>query len=531
MREAVLWAVIILALVTAWCRPVWGESPQMVMRVALSFALPFEFLLVQDAYVFPLMSAEPANGGKEAWRGLEVAGNQPYISLIPSKAPFRIRAGNASGEIVLCCPSGDEISFLDGLCILPGDHASAAFQIGKRRYPGGLEISYGISKSGSRKLIAINLVDLEAYTQGVLAGEVYPSWSPEALKAQAVAARTYALRRMRESKSRDYDVDDTVLSQVYLGENGVEAFRNAVLETRGEVLVYEGVPIRAHYFSSGGGTTEGDEEVWLGGNDEPYLTARQDFDWMSPHYSWKEPFAIESRDLFGKLGLKPDCTGWIEPSIWSGDKILAYRFCSGGRTINLTREQIRQKLGLQSPRFHITVRGSEGRETTVKSRTELDASTIVIFDGVGQGHGVGLSQWGAQGMALMCTSAGTPIYNYVDILNHYYPGAELVDNYNIPKGLIELAADEPAAPSYQGSQEPVQHAEEDHTETTYEDDHEDDTEVIEDDDRERMCDEHPEFVKEDLAEPVCDEHTPPVYEDDKKHIKPDYGDYVEFLLE
>ncbi len=498
MRRAVLWAAIALVLVTVACRPVYGEGPQVVMRVALSVSLPIEFLLEQDAYVFPLLSAElaaePAKEEKEAWRGLEVADNQPYISLVPSREPFRIRAGNASGEVVLCYPSGEAVSFLEGLCILPADHASAAFQIGKRRYPGGLEISYGASKGGSCEIVAINLVDLEAYTEGVLTGEVYSSWAPEALKAQAVATRTYALRRMNENKSRNYDVDDTVLSQVYLGKNGVEVFRAAVLETRGQVLVYEGVPIRAHYFSSGGGTTEGDEEVWLGGNDEPYLTAREDFDWMSPHYRWKEPFAIEGSDLFGKLGLKPDCTGWIEPSIWSGDKILAYRFCAGGRTVNLTREQIRHKLGLQSPRFHITVRDGEEQEMTVESRMELSSSTVVIFDGVGKGHGVGLSQWGAQGMALMCKSDGVPMHDYVDILKHYYPGAELVDNYNIPMC-------------------------------------EDDTELIQEDHTEHVYDEHAEFVKEDLAEPVCDDHTEPVYEDDKKQIKPDYGDHIEFLPE
>jgi len=533
VRRAVLWAVIALALMTAWCRPVYGEGPQVVVRVALSVSLPFEFLLEQDAHVFPLPLAKPAEEEREAWRRPEGSdsqpyNSQPYISLAPLKEPFRIRAGNVPGEVVLCYPSGVAVSFLEGLCILPGDHASAAFQIGKRRYPGALEISYGTSRNGSPEIIAINLVDLETYTEGVLAGEVYPSWAPEALKAQAVATRTYALRRMNENKSKGYDVDDTVLSQVYLGKNGVEAFRTAVLETRGQVLVYEGVPIRAHYFASGGGTTEGDEEVWLGGNDEPYLTARQDFDWMSPYYRWKEPFAIDSDRLFRRLGLKPDCAGWIEPSIWSGDKVLAYRFSDGSRTISLTREQIRQKLGLHSPRFHVSVWDGEGRETAVESRTELSSSAVVVFDGVGKGHGVGLSQWGAQGMALMCTSDGVPIYNYVDILKHYYSGAELVDNYNIPKGFIELAADEsaepaePAEPSYQSSAGFVQPGEEDHKEPTGEDGRG----VIRDD-----YEEDPVAPGCDDIEVVKDDDTEPIYEDNKKQTEPDYRDHIEFLLE
>ena len=122
---------------------------------------------------------------------------------------------------------------------------------------------------------------------------------------------------------------------------------------------------------------------------------------------------------------------------------------------NLTREQIRQKLGLASPRFHITVRDGTETGKIVESRTELSSSTEVIFDGVGKGHGVGLSQWGAQGMASMLDSDGTPLYTYVDILKHYYPGAELVDNYNIPKERMEPVLDDSVEPVYQGTTEPV----------------------------------------------------------------------------
>ncbi|MGB4515331.1 MAG: SpoIID/LytB domain-containing protein [Bacillota bacterium] len=470
MRRAALWTAIILILVTAaYIRiPVYGASPQVVVRVALSVSLPLEFLLNQDACVLPLDSIQTAGDGIQVWRELECSDSESCISLTPSKKPYHVKVGDTPGEIVLRCPSGETISFSERLLILPTDHGSAAFQIGNRRYPGGLEISYKPSKSGSGEISIINLVDLEIYTEGVLAGEVYPSWESEALKAQAVATRTYALRRLMDNKSGDYDVDDTVLSQVYLGENGVEAFKNAVRETRGQVLVYDGVPIRAHYFSSGGGTTEGDEEVWLGGNDEPYLTARPDFDSISPYYRWEKPFTISADDLFRRIGLKPHNKGWIEPSIRLGDKVLAYRFHSGSNTVNLTREQIRQKLGLLSPRFHVTVRNGKGQEVVVDSRTELDLSEVVVFGGVGSGHGVGLSQWGAQGMALMCASDGTPMYDYVDILMHYYPGTELVDNYNIP-----------TEPSYKGSEQPLQTVEDAHTGRINEDSSEDDIKVIE----------------------------------------------------
>lgn len=461
MHKVIIVAVMAFVLITIWCRSAYGESPQVVMRVALAVAPPFEFLLEQDAYAFPLLPARIVDEDEEASFGREIAGNLPYISLFSSGKPFLIKAGNIPREVVLCYPSGEEISFLGGLRIVPLEPGSSAFQMGDRRYRGELEISCGVSKAGFYEIMAINLVDLETYTEGVLAGEVYPSWAAEALKAQAVAARTYALRRKSENESRAYDVDDTILSQVYVGENQIEAFKAAVRETRGEVLVYEGVPIKAHYFCSGGGITEGDEEVWLGGSDEPYLTAREDFDRMSPYYRWREPYAIGSSDLLRKLGLKPVYPAWIEPSIQSGDKILAYRFRAGDRVVNLTREQIRHKLGLESPRFHITVRDGTETGKVVESREELNSSTVVIFDGVGKGHGVGLSQWGAQGMASMSDSNGAPLYTYVDILKHYYPGAELVDNYNIPKERIEPVSDDRVEPVYESSTESV---EEDHGE-------------------------------------------------------------------
>jgi hypothetical protein len=116
----------------------------------------------------------------------------------------------------------------------------------------------------------------------------------------------------------------------------------------------------------------------------------------------------------------------------------------------------------------VTVRNGKGQEVVVDSRTELDLSEVVVFGGVGSGHGVGLSQWGAQGMALMCASDGTPMYDYVDILMHYYPGTELVDNYNIP-----------TEPSYKGSEQPLQTVEDAHTGPINEDSSEDDIKVIE----------------------------------------------------
>lgn len=434
--------------------------------------------------------------------------------LAASGGPYEVRAGDLPGEVVLATPSGEVVSFLgEGVRIVPRDPLDIAFTLGGVSYRGELQITRRDSWDGTVELVATNRVDIERYVEGVLAGEVYPNWEMEALKAQAVAARTYALYRKAGSYGREYDVDDTVAYQRYSGGHSVESFRRAVAETRGEVITYQGRLIKAHYFASGGGTTEGDEEVWLGGGDEPYLEAVADFDQASPHYVWQNPPALWAADFLTRIGLEAVFPAWVEPALVSGDRILSYRFRTPSDSVTLTREEVRRKLGLKSPRF--TVRLVDSKETGVlltgipgaprdsdmtgerdvqlaaisagnaaaeadgaggtdaaakpvlpevgpcvpvregdvttgyrvrfdkdvlvtgkavgaECAGELSPTTLVIIDGVGYGHGVGLSQWGAQGMAVMRDESGGPAYDYVDILKHYYTGVDVVGNYNLP---------------------------------------------------------------------------------------------------
>ncbi|MEW5865702.1 MAG: SpoIID/LytB domain-containing protein [Bacillota bacterium] len=403
------------------------------------------------------------------------------VDLPAGGGPYEVRGGDLPGEVVLEGPSGLRVSFPCGVRVVPGNPLETAFSLGGSRYRGELEVTKKESWStSSAELVTVNRVDLETYVEGVLAGEVFPGWEMEALKAQAVAARTYALYRRGDSLDRGYDVDDTVSYQRYAGEHRVEAFRKAVRETRGEVLIYRGALIKAYYFASGGGMTEGDEEVWPGGGDEPYLSGTKDFDQISPHYFWQNPLALWGVDLLGRLGMQAVFPAWIEPAMKSGEKILAYRFRTATDSRVLTREQIRWKLGLKSPRFKIRLAGTDetgikapasslpqppalpsitacaarrnGGEITgyqvtldaellvkgkeVAGPEEISPATLVIIDGAGYGHGVGLSQWGAQGMALMRNDSGTPLYSYIDILKHYYSGVEVADNYNLPSAPV-----------------------------------------------------------------------------------------------
>ncbi|MGE5573782.1 MAG: SpoIID/LytB domain-containing protein [Bacteroidota bacterium] len=440
--------------------------------------------------------------------------------LVAAGGACEVRAGDLPGEVVLATASGESMSFPGGrVRIVPRNPLDIGFTLGGVRYKGELEVARRDSWDGKVELVATNRVDIESYVEGVLAGEVYPNWEMEALKAQAVAARTYALYRKADSYyDRGYDVDDTVAYQKYSGGHAIQSFRQAVAETRGEVITYQGRLIKAHYFASGGGTTEGDEEIWPGGGDEPYLEAVADFDQISPHYLWQNPLAMWAGDLLAKLGLGAAFPAWIEPSLTSdsGEKVLAYRFRTAAGSATLTREQVRRKLGLKSPRFTIKLIGTEETRVALPRATplaspepgpdgsgkpgapgappgaaggaahgaavvassgagspvlpavggcvpvrdgaittgyrvkldsdvfvtgtavgpgragELSPATLVVIDGAGYGHGVGLSQWGAQGMALMRDESGKPLYTYVDILKHYYTGVEVVGNYNLP---------------------------------------------------------------------------------------------------
>ena len=142
--------------------------------------------------------------------------------------------------------------------------------------------------------LVINRVDVEEYVKGVVPAEVSSAWHPEMLKAQAVAARTYALYQQMLSATREYDVVATVQDQVYRGKQGVDAgILRAVEETRGLVVTYQDAPIYAAFSSTAAGLTEDAMNVWS--KEYPYLKGVEcPFDLMSPYYQWKSSFKIDT---------------------------------------------------------------------------------------------------------------------------------------------------------------------------------------------------------------------------------------------
>lgn len=264
------------------------------------------------------------------------------------------------------------------------------------------------------------MVELEEYLLGVVAAEMPATFQLEALKAQAVAARTYALYTLERGQPLP-DTQGAVLTtdhRTAQAWTSREAFwerwgpeeatvrwrriAQAVGSTHGEVLTYGGALIQAVYHSSSGGHTENSENYWSGS--APYLRGVPDpYDAVSPHRNERASFAVSA--LYSRLGVPvPVAGGALSIAVVD-------RYPSGRvKTVQvgdelLSGRQLREALGLRSSMFRIEVEG--------------DWVTIVQD---GYGHGIGMSQYGAEGMA-------REGYTYDQILGYYYTGVQLTRWY------------------------------------------------------------------------------------------------------
>lgn len=274
------------------------------------------------------------------------------------------------------------------------------------------KIKYGIFSNKSvrvknSKTEEIISVPLEEYVVGVVAGEMPASFNNEALKAQAVASRTYVLKRMENNK-KEYDVLNNTKNQVYLTEEqmkekwkdgydkNLDLIKKVVSQTKGEVLLYENDIIDALFFSTSNGYTENSSDVFSG--DLPYLKSVESL-WdkvESPVFSSTKE--VSKQEFLFNLGFDKDNniditninktkTGRVIDMIVNGKKIKS--------------SIIRDAFGLKSTSFITKITDDK-----------------VIFSVSGYGHGVGMSQYGANGMA----KEG---YTYDQILKYYYKDCEI----------------------------------------------------------------------------------------------------------
>ena len=256
---------------------------------------------------------------------------------------------------------------------------------------------------------AVTAMEMDTYLTGVLLGEMPADFENEALKAQAVVARTYAKKRMLSASKHPQGAVCKVASccqaycapEEYLKKGGVQEtiakFRIAISATTGQVLLYQGQLIEATYFSCSGGKTEDALAVW--GTQIPYLQAVDSpGEENATHY--QDHIQLDVGEFIALLGIAPKGS----PATWFGN--VTYTSGGGVDTMVIAGKvfggvELRQKLKLYSTAFSIVP-----TENTIHIYTK------------GFGHRVGMSQYGADAMAV----SGK---DYRQILAHYYPGTEM----------------------------------------------------------------------------------------------------------
>jgi len=273
-----------------------------------------------------------------------------------------------------------------------------------------------IVKRQNGKLLAINELPLEDYVKGVVPSEMNPAWHLEALKVQAIATRTYALYKMRQNARKDFDVVASVKDQVYLYRGRAAAAgpaARATAETRDQVLAYRDEPILAAFSSTAAGLTEDAWNVWS--VDLPYLKGVEcPFDLNSPWYQWRTDVGLVMLEQrLRDEGFPVGVIASLAPATFTkAGRVAEVRILHSGGELYVKGDDLRRVLGY-----------------TVLPSTQFDFDVVglqVQFAGRGNGHGVGLCQWGAKELAERGYSAET-------ILRYYYPGADIRDLDSLPR--------------------------------------------------------------------------------------------------
>lgn len=248
------------------------------------------------------------------------------------------------------------------------------------------------------QITAINHVNLEEYLYSVVGAEAISSWPLEALKAQAVAARSYALYKRNHETNGLYDVDTTVGTQVYKGlDSEYTTTHQAVDSTLGQIMTYNNQVILAAFHSSSGGHTENVEDVWT--SPLPYLRAVVDYDQKSPVFQWQQIFPVSRiQSLVAGVG---NVRGLQPIEMTPHGRVVTMKVTGDRGSTMISGKDLRQTLELRSTLFRMFTDGQNVR-----------------VEGRGFGHGLGLSQWGAYYLAKQGV-------NYNRILAHYYQNATL----------------------------------------------------------------------------------------------------------
>ena len=360
--------------------------------------------------------AQPAKQAPDLRVGL--ASGRASVTIMPAEGKATAQT-ESSKTIALAANTAAAIrwqagAFLVGREKLRGDvltirpSGAGELALDGRRYRGALELRH---KGGG--LTAVNIVPVDDYLRSVVPEEMPVDWPAEAIKAQSVAARSFALASRGRHASEGYDLCTTTHCQLYTGTTAEKSASNAAIKaTRGEVLTYGGKPIEALFHTDSGGMTENSEAVW--GSHVPYLRAAKD----TPAKTMPWTKTISRADLERKLAAKGHDIGKVRSIALSPLAIgrAAKDRTASGRVKTMT---------VKGTKGTATLSGTTWRSLLGLKSTLFDAKLTkdaVTFTGYGSGHGLGISQWGAKRLAESGKS-------YADILHHYYTGTTLQQLY------------------------------------------------------------------------------------------------------
>ncbi len=303
--------------------------------------------------------------------------------------------------------------------------------IGDKPYRGEMLLR----RAGNDRITLINVLDMERYLIGVVPFEIgrRPD-AVEAIKAQAIAARTYAIGGMGSRNALGFDFYATVADQVYGGASGEDSLiTRAVMDTRGQIITYRGEPIIAYYSSTCGGRTAAVAEVWPWRNGQPYLQSRSDmapdgqtaYCQQSNRYRWAVSWSGDSlrHVLQQTLGTRANNPQFRINEI-NDIRITGTTPSGRAEALNITADGVTHRIPADSirwilrPRVNASLNSSLLLDLHALAPSEGAPVSQLEVQGGGWGHGVGMCQWGAIGRA----RAGQ---NYRDILHAYYTDIEI----------------------------------------------------------------------------------------------------------
>jgi stage II sporulation protein D len=417
----------------------WAERATLLGALALAAGCGPLVMRPEPTAPVPLPRAEPAVrvgivvdtaqveiGSTAGLSLLDAGAGHRQLGRAPANARWTVRA-LADGNLEVGGPQGRVAAVAGPLLARP--EGGGTVLIGGNPYRGEALIQL----AGPGRLTLINVVDMEAYLLGVVPHEIGPVGEDllEAAKAQAVAARTYAVAHRGRRMARGFDYYATVQDQVYRGSGGETAITNrSVHETRGEVLLHQGTPVEAYYHSTCAGRTAAIEEVWPA-EPRPYLVSVVDvnprtgvaYDHFSNRFRWSQRWTAEQLTAILNRTLADSLPAGVR-SVGEIRDVRVLERTPSGRVANMRIETTTGRFHVGRDRVRWILLTPEGRALNSSLfdvelvRDAAGRVTEIVANGGGWGHGIGMCQVGAMGRA-------RDGQNYRTILTTYYPGTEI----------------------------------------------------------------------------------------------------------